>query len=240
MDSLIEWQIVDSKYAEIAYQWKLFLAENLNSHQKIKIIFDSHIPTIIDSENRKLKIDFNNDSENYKKFKSNINSEPLSRALGAGKKGLKVLDLSAGMGVDTIFLYQLGYSVVATERNPLLFLALNQALQNSPEELRKKIQFIFSEAANFLKTTSDVFDVCYFDPMFPQKKKSALPKQEMVLFKNLVGDDADSLAVLKAAIDSKKFKRCVVKRPLSAQPLLPASGAIEGKIIRYDIYGGID
>jgi 16S rRNA (guanine1516-N2)-methyltransferase len=240
LDSLIQWEITDSQYSEIANEWKIFLTDHFKADQKIQILFDSKTPTIIDSENRKLKIDFQNDSENYKKFKSTINSEPLSRALGAGKKGLRVLDLSAGMGVDTVFLSQLGYQVVATERNPLLYLALNQALKNGPSELQKKIRFIFSEAVHFLKTTSDEFDVCYFDPMFPQKKKSALPKQEMVLFKNLVGDDADSVTVLKAAIESKKFKRCVVKRPLSAQALLPTSGAIEGKIIRYDIYGGID
>ena len=76
--------------------------------------------------------------------------------------------------------------------------------------------------------------------MFPQKKKSALPKQEMVIFKNLVGSDDDATEVLSLAIGSKKFKRCSVKRPLSAEPLLPTSGSIEGKIIRYDIYGGID
>ena len=237
MDALIEYSVIDSLYLPLSERWKLFLNQHFKANQKIQIIFDSEAPTIIDSENRKLKIDFKNDSENYKKFKSNIGSEPLSRALGGGKKGLRLLDLSAGMGIDAVFLCQLGYSVTAIERNPLLFLVLNEARRNADMALQKNIEFVFSEALIFLKTTSAEFDICYFDPMFPQKKKTALPKQEMALFKNLVGDDVDAAAVLKTAIDSKKFKRCVVKRPLSAEPLLPASGAIEGKIIRYDIYG---
>lgn len=234
----VEFRTPQDEFADLAQEWKSFLALFPDFESDYQIVFDSEIPTIIDSENRKLRIDFENDTENYSKHKSSIASEPLSRALGAGKKGLRVLDLSAGMAVDAVFLAQLGYQVTAIERNPLLYLANSNALKNCSLEWKKNLQFIHSEALHFLKTTNLDLDVCYFDPMFPQKKKSALPKQEMVLFKNLVGSDLDAADVLQFAIDSKKFNRCVVKRPLSAEPLVPASGAIEGKIIRYDIYGG--
>lgn len=235
-----EFIVEDSKFSDLAQSWEKFLSESGFFEKDYKIVFDSLIPTIIDSENRKLRIDFDNDSENYKKHKSNISSEPLSRALGGGKKGLRVLDLSAGMAVDAVFLAQLGYHVTAVERNPLVYLANENARINCSLAWAKNIQFVYAEALEFLKTTEQDFDVCYFDPMFPQKKKSALPKQEMVLFKNLVGSDLDATDVLQYAMDSKKFKRCVVKRPLSTQPLKPSSGAIEGKIIRFDIYGGLD
>ncbi len=226
------------KFKELTLEWKSFLSRFPDFDLDYQIIFDSIIPTIVDSEDRKLCIDFDCDAENYKKHKSTITSEPLSRALGAGKKGLRVLDLSAGMAVDAVFLAQLGYQVTAVERNPLLYLAIVNALKQCSQAWTSQLQFVHSEASDFLKTTDQDFDVCYFDPMFPQKKKSALPKQEMVLFKNLVGSDADAAEVLQLAVDSKKFKRCVVKRPLSSEPLRPAAGAIEGKIIRYDIYGG--
>lgn len=238
MSDLIEYNLSDVQYSTLLDNWKSFLTENYNQESKLKIIFDSPTPLIIDSENRRLRIDFKNDAENYNKTKSNMSSEPLSRALGSGKKGRRVLDLSAGMAIDSVFLVQLGYQVTALERNPLLYLALQQARLNAQIELQSHIEFIFTESEHYLKTTEASFDVCYFDPMFPQKKKSALPKQEMVLFKNLVGSDADASVVLKHAIESKKFKRCVVKRPVSAEPLLPPSGAIEGKMIRFDIYGG--
>jgi 16S rRNA (guanine1516-N2)-methyltransferase len=157
LDAVIDYQVLDFRYQPISDRWQSFLNLHFKSQQKIQIIFDSEIPTIIDSENRKLKIDFKNDSENYKKFKSNIGSEPLSRSLGSGKKGLRLLDLSAGMAIDAVFLSQLGYSVTAVERNPLLFLALNEAMQNADADLQKNIQFIFSEAQQFLKTTTDEF-----------------------------------------------------------------------------------
>ncbi len=240
MANLIDFVVQDSQCVDLSEYWKSFLTKNYHADQKIKIIFDSPCPTIIDSENRKLRIDFQNDSENYKKKKLSISSEPLSRALGSGAKGLRILDLSAGMGIDAIFLVQLGYQVTAIERNPLLFLTLQNAQQKWNDEYKKNINFVFSESQAYLNSTVENFDVCYFDPMFPQKKKSALPKQEMVLFKNLIGADEDASNVLKLALDSKKFKRCVVKRPVSAESLLSPSGAIKGKIIRYDIYGGID
>ncbi len=234
---MIKYILSDSKFQPVLEEWKSFLDLNFTVESDIKILFDSECPQITDSENRKLRIDFNNDTENYNKFKSNITSEPLSRALGSGKKGLKVLDLSAGMGIDSLFLVQLGYTVSGIERNALLYLALMTALKNSPDQLDKKLTFKFSEANIFLKTSSEKFDVCYFDPMFPQKKKSALPKQEMIMFKNLVGPDSDATEVLQTAITTNQFNRIVVKRPIGAEPLLKPSGAIEGKIIRYDIYG---
>jgi 16S rRNA (guanine1516-N2)-methyltransferase len=242
LDTLIQYIITENRFLDLSKQWKSFLDLYDNQLQtQISIIFDSEYPTIIDSDKRKLRIDFKNDGLNYKKKKAGLQSESISRALGAGKKGLRVLDLSAGMGIDSVFLAQMGYHVTAIERNPVLFLALDQALQQARQQnldFAENIEFIFSDAIDYLKKTEQVFDVCYFDPMFPQKKKMALPRQEMVLFKNLVGSDDDAADVLKLAINSKKFNRCVVKRPLSAQPLLLASGAVTGKIIRYDIYGG--
>ena len=175
MEHLIEYVELDSKYSGIAEHWKSFLSQHYKSNLKIKVVFDSLIPTIFDSDLRKFKIDFMNDSENYKKIKSNITSEPLSRALGSGKKGLRVLDLSAGLGIDAVFLAQLGYEVTALERNPLLYLALSQAKNQCTDDFCKNINFVFTDAKTFLKSTENKFDICYFDPMFPQKKKSALP-----------------------------------------------------------------
>ena len=204
-------------------------------------LVESEFPYVEDSDGRKLRIDFNSNKKDYHKKKSTLTGEPLSRALGSGKKGLRVLDLSAGLAVDAIFLVQLGYTVTALERNPMLYFLLNKALESWQSADKIRLKFIFTDALTYLKETKDEFDVCYFDPMFPQKNKSALPKQEMVIFKELVGGDNDAHEVLSCALQSKRFKRCVIKRPLRAEPLLAQgvqpSGCIEGKIIRYDIYG---
>lgn len=212
--------------------WKNFLSENFNDETDYIVRFESEIPVILDSEGRKFKIDFS-ETSNYKKVKSSLAKEPLARALGSGAKGLKLLDLSAGLGVDAVFLSQLGFKVIALERNPLVYMALKIA-----SELNPQVEFIFAEAHRYLQAVvPEQFDVAYFDPMFPEKKKSALPKQEMVFFKNLVGADEDAVQIVNYALEKKLFKRFVVKRPLAAEPLKKPSGSISGKIIRYDIYG---
>lgn len=213
--------------------WQSFINDHFKSAETYKVQFDSEIPTIYDNEGRKFKIDFLGDNLNYNKVKSSINKEPLAKALGSGNKGYKLLDLSAGLGVDSVFLLQLGFKVTAIERNPLIYMALKIASEHLPE-----IDFIYSDSLAYLDTVvPEQFDVAYFDPMFPEKKKSALPKQEMVFFKNLVGHDEDAVNIVNLAIEKKLFKRFVVKRPLSAESFKKPAGSIEGKIIRYDIYG---
>ena len=229
--------MTDPSLKSLYEEWSDFLIKNVKEPSAVQIIFDQVNPLVIDSAGRKMRINFNEDKANYNKFKKSISSEPLSRALGAGKKGLSVLDLSAGLGVDALFLTQLGYHVVAVERNPIVYMCLQLAWRQLSSAEQKKIQFVYSSAQDFLKTSFQNIDVVYFDPMFPTKAKSALPKQEMLLFKDLVGADEDATDVLKAALALQKFKRIVVKRPVSAPVLLKPQGEIEGKMIRYDIYG---
>lgn len=233
---------------EKANQWKSFLELNrydTSSIERIDCTRDN--PVVFDREGRKFSIDFVSDRLNYHKKKPSLKNEILSKAVGSGRYGLKVLDLSAGLGIDAVFLAQLGYNVEAVERNPLIYLCLQNALEelkDSDAELAARLKFHFSTAQNFVSTllkqenkTEGPFDVVYFDPMFPQKAKSALPKQEMVFFKNLVGSDDDAAEVVSTVLQLKNIKRLAVKRPLAAPPLLKPNGQIAGKLIRYDIYG---
>ncbi len=208
---------------------------------------------IIDEFGHKFQIDFVEDKINYNKKKLSIKNEPLSKALGKGDKGLSVLDLSAGLGIDSVFLFQLGYSVTALERNPVIYMALACAEAQLSEPDHKNIKFIFGDALDYLKNIKSSglqfeaknhsqfsrpqFDVGYFDPMFPAKKSKALPRQEMVFFKKMIGEDLDANQVVEYVLTNKIFKRFVVKRPLSAESYFKPAGCIKGKIIRYDIYG---
>lgn len=233
--------VLDAKYEVLSQKWKTFLEPYQNSVDQLTIEYKSECPLFIDSESRRFQIDFVNDRSNYHKIKAGLSSEPLSRAVGSGKYGKKILDLSAGLGVDAVFLAQMGYQVTAVERNPFIYLALENALMNLKSHYAENLKFVFGEALSTLQNLTSDYDICYFDPMFPIKNKSALPKQEMLFFKNLVGSDLDSGEVIQAVLRSKKFKRCTVKRPLSAEPLLVSEkikpvGSIKGKIIRYDIY----
>ena len=224
-----------SRATDIAEAWSQFLQKNNFNYSQIqKIDLGGPIPVITDMNQNKFSIDFMSDQKNYNKKKLSIKNELISKALGGGKFGHRVLDLSAGLAIDCVFLAQLGYEVVAVERNPLVYLCLQTALAQSPD---LKIKFHFSDAKDFLKNKKPDVDVIYFDPMFPEKEKSALPRQEMVFFKALVGADEDGSDVLEQALKLKGVKRVAVKRPLKAPALLKANGNLKGKLIRFDIYG---
>jgi 16S rRNA (guanine1516-N2)-methyltransferase len=190
-----------------------------------------------DTQGRTLEIDFIKDHLNYQRRGLKGKNELLAKALGFAKGARKVLDLSAGMGIDAVYLTQLGFQVTSVERSKLLFVLLDDALKKAPG-LQEKLTFVNADSGDYLrdsKSSRDV-DAIFFDPMYPHKKKTALPKQEMVVFRELVGNDDDAAQVLEEAL-KWPVSRVVVKRPSGAEELLPGvRHAFEGKIIRYDVY----
>lgn len=190
-----------------------------------------------DLQGRKLEIDFLKDHLNYQRRGLRGKNELLAKALGFAKGARKVLDLSAGMGIDAVYLTQLGFEVTAIERSDILFALLADALSRAPE-LQKKLTILHDDSFKYLNSpfTPRGADSILFDPMYPHKKKTALPKQEMVVFRELVGNDDDAAQVLEAAL-KWPVGRVVVKRPIGAEELLPGvSHSHEGKVVRYDVY----
>ncbi|MBL7544751.1 MAG: class I SAM-dependent methyltransferase [Bdellovibrionaceae bacterium] len=186
---------------------------------------------MFDAQKRRIKIDFDADKMNY--ARKVIAKDPFLRAIGRERR--HVLDVSTGLAIDSVFLAQHGHEVTAIERNPLLYTLLEEASLRSEKLKRLKIQFKFGEAIPM--ACAEKYDCIYFDPMFPDKTKSALPKQEMVLFRQLVGGDVDAADVLE------KLRQCgtrvVVKRPAYAEPIgFKPTNAFESKLIRFDIYEG--
>lgn len=210
------------------------------------IDWQSPIPVVHDSEKRKLIIDFDNDHLTYERKQLRGKNEPIAKALGMSKGIRRVLDLSVGMAADSVVLSQLGFEVQGVERSPLLYFLLKQAFAQTQRQELKKYRLHYGDALEFLKTHrgQHSFEAIYFDPMYPKpegKKKSALPKQEMVIFRNLVGNDQDADDVLIAALDFGVSK-IVVKRPLGAESLglkngVKPSHSLETKVVRFDIYG---
>lgn len=191
-----------------------------------------------DLEKRLLEIDFDRNHLDYERKGHRGKNELIAKALGVGKGAHRILDLSVGMGIDSVFLTQLGFSVVGVERSPVLYVLLKDAFAKTQKEYLKSYELYFADSLEFLKSQKGLIEVdsIYFDPMYPHKKKSALPKQEMVVFRDLVGHDADAGLVLREAL-TWPVKRVVVKRPMQAEPLLPGvRHSYEGKVVRYDTY----
>lgn len=225
-----------------AEKWSAFLKAPLNpvsvdlfTHQLL--CFDEGL-RLVDLQGRKLEINFDQNHLDYKR-KHRGKNELLAKALGAAKGFKNVLDLSVGMGIDSVFLTQLGFQVTGVERSPLLFALLSEAFENTQQSILASYRLHHCDSFDFLSEQKNILsmDAIYFDPMYPHnKKKTALPKQEMVVFRDIVGHDEDAKKVLEAALQWR-CQRVVVKRPLQAEELLPGvTHAFEGKLIRYDTY----
>ncbi|MFZ4403450.1 MAG: class I SAM-dependent methyltransferase [Pseudobdellovibrionaceae bacterium] len=203
-----------------------------------KLVKDSaHQWTLFDDENKKIKINFDLDQKNYRRKNSRGFKDPLLKAVGLGKGTHNVLDLSAGLGIDSVFFAQNGLKVTAVERHPLVYFLLQKALQQTTRKDLGPLEFIFSEAEDYLKQYSpEKWECIYFDPMYPEKKKSSLPRQQMQVFRQMIGADLDAEGVLKLALE-QNCQRVVIKRPLHSEFLLRQPlQSIEGKTVRFDIY----
>ena len=77
-------------------------------------------------------------------------------------------------------------------------------------------------------------DVILFDPMFPERQKSALIKKKFQLLQNSERLCADETDLVNAAIAEHTHK-VVIKRPHLADAKLNYS--LKGKTIRYDCLG---
>lgn len=179
-----------------------------------------------------------------------------------------VLDLTAGFGQDSLILALNGATrVCMVERDPIVHALLKDAMR------RIHLLSPISETANLLSETmslragdgkdyirskamknmEDRPDICYVDPMFPPRTKSAAVKKDMQILHGLLdtqhtnaGCEKDRLVeeqeLLKAALEAANA-RVVIKRPLRAPQLggedastQRPSYAVEGSVNRWDVY----
>ncbi len=210
---------------------KLQIVENQNPRGSY-FLYDEKGLSLCDEELGLLHLDFIHDSNNYARAAHRGKSELIAKAVGLAKGHKTVFDATLGLAQDAWFLAQLGAQVEGCERSPVVYLLLKDASLRSGET-RLSIQY--GDSIERLKNLKDVSTV-YVDPMFPDKKKSALPRKEMQIFRKWVGADDDADKLLQAALNSSA-DRVVVKRPVKAPEL--RSGVIhsfEGKTVRYDLY----
>lgn len=193
-----------------------------------------------------LALDFFEDSR-YQRRGHRGKSELIAKALGSQRGVKQVFDATLGLAEDAIFLSQLGFDVTGCERSSWIYLLLKDAqrrarLQKSDFALQvlfgsAQSYFVEMQAVDFAKRPAMIF----VDPMFPEKRKTALPRKEMQIFRDVVGEDEDASTLLEGALKTAR-EGVVAKRPLKAPALQPVSGkahvthSFEGKTVRYDLY----
>ncbi len=193
-----------------------------------------------------LHIDFLRGKINYRAQRTSIKKEALARAMGLkGKTHPSIVDATGGLAGDSFTLVSLGFEVTLLERSSIISTLVSDAIQRAQKDPRvapsvNRMHLVHADAIAWLQNLKiqDRPDIIYLDPMFPERKKTALPKQEMLILHDIVGEDKDAELLLKVAL-ACAVKRVVVKRPRLATVLavdIAPSFSLSGSSSRFDVY----
>jgi 16S rRNA (guanine1516-N2)-methyltransferase len=172
--------------------------------------------------------------------------EILLRAVGCkGKARPAVLDATGGLGRDSFLLAAAGCQVQIVEQEPVIAALLADGLERArlcpaTAEIAARIRLTVGDAVAFLQAMQvqhERAEVICLDPMFPERRKSALVKKELQLLQLLApADPAADQLLLSAALAAAS--RVAVKRPVKAPFLagLAPSHSLSGKTVRFDVY----
>lgn len=167
---------------------------------------------------------------------------PIVKAVGDART---VVDATAGLLGDAFLLAVAGFEVTAIERSALVYLLAKDGLERAERDVRLaellggRLKVVHADAREWLAKragTAEAPDAVVIDPMFPpKKKKSALPRKEMVALREAVGTDLDAAELLAAARACAR-QRVVLKRGDDAPELAKPDWSIEGTTVRFDAW----
>ena len=228
---------------------KLPLLKTKNERYDLQLIFHDDLVELFDSElNTTISIDFLKGTLAHRQQFGGGRGQAIAKAMGL-KAGTtpEILDTTAGLAGDAFVLATLGCPITMIERSPIIFTLIEDAIERA--SLSDKFQTIIKQGFNLINADANDFikqqlnkngakpDVVYIDPMYPERKKSALVKKDMQVLQRLHGNDDSSAQLFENALLFAK-KRVVVKRPLHAETIsrkVPNT-CIKSKKTRYDIY----
>ncbi len=153
------------------------------------------------------------------------------------RKGLRILDATAGWGRDAVVLASFGAELLMLERQPVMSALLADGLERIPPVSPLSMALLKQDAKTYLQALSDADypDVIYIDPMHPTRQKSALVKKDMQVLQQLIGVTQDASELIQLAM-TRARQRVVVKWPQHLDALFKPSSSIEGKTVRFDVY----
>ena len=215
----------------------------------MQLIFHDDLVELFDSElNTTISIDFLNGPLAHRQQFGGGRGQAIAKAMGL-KSGITpvILDATAGLAGDAFVLASLGCPITLIERSPIIFALIADAAERA--SLSEKFQNILEHGFTIINADASDFisqqlaknnpkpDVIYIDPMYPDRKKSALVKKDMQILQRLHANNDTSSKLFENALLYAK-KRVVVKRPLHAETISQKvpNTCIKSKKTRYDIY----
>ncbi len=161
--------------------------------------------------------------------------------LRSGKTPM-IIDATAGLGRDSFLLASLGAQVTLIERSEEMHLLLAQGMERAGKsgpqlrEIIDRMTLLKGDAKDLIPDLHG--EAILIDPMHPERKKSALVKQELRQVRAIVGTDDDAGELVRLAIKHAS-KRVVLKWPTKADPIQgvqKCTHQIRGKTTRYDVF----
>lgn len=213
------------------------------------MIFHDDLIELFDCQlNTAISIDFVKGALAHRQQFGGGRGQAIAKAMGL-KSGVtpSILDTTAGLGGDAFVLASLGCPITLLERSPVIFKLLEDAIERA--ELSDSFKTIYQQGFNLINIDANDYitqrlvtnatrpDVIYIDPMYPERKKSALVKKDMQILQRLHVKDENPEILLDNALNFAR-KRVVVKRPIHAENLgqRPPNTCVKSKKTRYDIY----
>ena len=172
-----------------------------------------------------------------------LSSELLVRA--AKIKGVEsptAVDVTAGLGDDSLLLAAAGFHVILFERNPVIYELLKDAMARAATvpaltDIVARMEVRHEDSTTAMATLTVSPDVILLDPMFPERQKSALVKKKLQIIQKLESPCDDEKNLLLAAMRAGP-KKLIVKRPPKGPYLadIKPDHNIEGKAVRFDCF----
>lgn len=177
------------------------------------------------------------------RFKTFSRKQSLAKAVGFSGNNkdeiITVFDATGGYGRDAACLAYIGAEVTVCERNPAMYLLLEEAIKEAEKEnlFKGKLIPVFGDSSECLKELGRKPEVIYLDPMYPQRRKKSLSKKNMQVLQSLAGSDPDREKLFYIALEHAG-KRVVLKRPPDILPLCEEKlqMTFKDKIACFDIY----
>ena len=173
---------------------------------------------------------------------NNLNNEMLVKAakIKGQARGLTLLDATAGMGEDSLLLAAAGFNIKLFESDKVIAALLKDCLRRASDDpmlsdIISRMELTEGDSIAAMKSLPYSPDVILLDPMFPERRKSALVKKKFQLLQQLESPCSDEEELLEAAIKANP-RRIVIKRPLKGPYLAGRKPdySLNGKAIRYD------
>ena len=225
------------------------LLNKKNEQYDLQLLFHDDLIELFDRQlNTTISIDFLKGSLAHRQQFGGGRGQAIAKAMGL-KSGITpcILDTTAGLAGDAFVLATLGCPITLIERSPIIFSLIENAVERA--SLSDKFQTILKQGFHIINCDANDYinkqlseqteapDVIYIDPMYPDRKKSALVKKDMQILQRLHEKDDNTSELLDNAL-KYAGKRVVVKRPIQAETInkkVPDT-CIKSKKTRYDIY----